>query len=93
MVAKKDTKTEPVKAKTGSKQVKESKSERFLRLGKLRVEKVLKAIRILGNCSNRSNYEYSTEQIESMFAHINMTIDSAYSKFTPNKAEQESFEF
>ncbi len=93
MVAKKDTKTEPVKDKTGSKKVKESKSERFLRLGKLRVENVLRTMRILGNCSNRSNYEYSQEQVNTMYATISVSLESTFTKFTPSKSEQGSFEF
>ncbi len=93
MVDKKDTKKEPVKVKTGSKKVKESKNQRFLRLGKSRVMSILKAMRILGNCSNRSNYEYSQEQVDSMYATIQQTLDNTYNKFTPSKAEQESFEF
>ena len=83
-----DKKTKPI-----IKKVKESKSERFLRLGKTRVQRLLKSIRILGNCSNRGNYEYSQEQVGSMFSHIQVAIDEAYNKFTPSKTEQESFEF
>lgn len=88
-----DKKTAKKPIKTESKKVKETKSEIFLRLGKLRVEKVLKAMRILGNCSNRSNYEYTSEQIESMFVVIQLAIDNTFKKFTPSKSEQESFEF
>lgn len=93
MVAKKVNKTEPVKAKTGSKKVKETKSELFLRLAKLRVEKVLKSIRILSNCSNRGNYEYSKEQVDSMYTTISEALETAYNKFTLSKKESESFEF
>ena len=83
-----DKKTKPI-----VKKVKESKSERFLRLAKSRVESVLSRIRILGNCSNRGNYEYSSEQVESMFNTIQIALNNAESKFTPSKTEQESFEF
>ena len=75
------------------KKVKELKSERFLRLAKSRVERVLYRIRILGNCSNRGNYEYSSEQVKSMFNTIQIALNNAESKFTPSKIEQESFEF
>ena len=73
--------------------VKESKENRFLRLAKLRVERVLKSIRILGNCSNKTNYGYSSEQVESMFNTIQIALNNAESKYTPSKTEQESFEF
>lgn len=88
-----DKKPDKKIVKAVSKKVKESKSERFLRLGKSRVESVLKTIRILGNCSNRGNYEYSKEQVDTINTTIITAIDNMYSKFTPSKSEQESFEF
>lgn len=72
---------------------KESKSELFLRLAQLRTQKVLKSLRILGNCSNRANYEYSTEQVESITEAIGSAFNEMITKFTPSKAEQESFKF
>ena len=72
---------------------KESKSELFNRLAKVRIEKVLKALRILGNCSNRANYEYTLEQVEKMSNVMNEALATTMLKFTPSKAEQESFEF
>ena len=73
--------------------IKESKSELFLRLAKVRVQKVLKALRILGNCSNRNNYEYTQEQIDSMYEVLAKTLQTTIDKFTPSKKEQETFEF
>ena len=73
--------------------VKESKVDSFNRLAKVRVEKVLKAIRILGNCSNRSNYDYSKEQIDKIDFTLTTALGNMLAKFTQSKAEQESFEF
>ena len=73
--------------------VKESKSELFSRLAKVRTEKVLKALRILGNCGNRNNYEYTQEQIDSINLAISTAIESTLDKFTKSKKEIESFEF
>jgi len=72
---------------------KESKAELFLRLATKRVSSVLKSLRILGNCSNRNNYEYTSEQIEKMFETIQVGLNTTEAKFTPSKKEQESFEF
>lgn len=80
-------------SKPKDKEVKETKSEAFLRLGKIRTEKVLKALRILSNCSNRSNYEYTSEQIESIFSTIQATLNLIEAKFTPSKREVETFNF
>ena len=40
-----------------------NKRERFKRLAVTRTNEVLKKIRVLGNCSNRSAYEYTEEEI------------------------------
>ena len=72
---------------------KESKSEYFLRIAKPRVENVLKALRILGNCSNRNNYEYTKEQVKTMFDSIQESLNTTESKFSKSKKEQESFDF
>lgn len=79
--------------KTVSKKVKETKTELFIRLATKRVSSVLRSLRILGNCSNRNNYEYSSEQVDSMYNTILSSLESMYSKFTPSKQEQESFKF
>lgn len=72
---------------------KESKAELFLRLATKRVSSVLKSFRILGNCSNRNNYEYTSEQIEKMFEVLQTSLNNTEAKFTPSKKEQESFKF
>lgn len=71
----------------------ESKTELFLRLVKPRVIKTLKSIRILSNCSNRSRYEYTSEQIDTIFLAIREALDKAEVKFTQSKTEQETFDF
>lgn len=73
--------------------VKESKSETFIRIAKPRVKSVLKALRILRNCSNRNNYEYTSEQIESIALALGNALNETIAKFIPSKQEQESFEF
>lgn len=73
--------------------VKESKAELFIRLGIPRVEKVLKALRILGNCSNRSNYEYTPEQIDTISETLVIALEKTILKFHDTKKEQESFQF
>lgn len=72
---------------------KESKSELFIRLATKRVSSVLKALRILGNCSNRSNYEYTSEQVDSLNVSLTNALLDTINKFTPSKKEQESFKF
>jgi len=73
--------------------IKESKAHLFIRLGIPRIEKVLKALRILGNCANRSSYEYSQEQIDKMSITLSEALEKTITKFHDTKKEQESFKF
>ena len=91
---KKPTKPESkLNIKPNVKVVKESKEVRFSRLAKVRTEKVLRALRILGNCSNRSNYDYTEAQINKIGSELGLALDSTMAKFTKSKIEIESFNF
>lgn len=59
----------------------ETKRERFERISAARRDKVLDAVRLLENCSNKSNYEYKAEEIESIFSDIEGAIAEAKAKF------------
>lgn len=69
------------------------KHELFLRLAKTRVEKVLKAFRILGNCANRSSYDYTEEEIDKIFITLMEALENTHLKFTAKKDQKELFEF
>jgi len=82
-----------VKKPTVKKEIpKESKSEMFLRLAPLRVEKVLKSLRILGNCSN-ANYEYTSEQIDKIAITLSKALEQTMLKFHAKEKNQDKFEF
>ena len=40
----------------------ETRNERFKRIAAKRTNGILEKIRILGNCSNKSSYEYAEEE-------------------------------
>ena len=88
-----DKRKAEVKSKANTSKPKESKTERFLRLATKRVSSVLKSFRILGNCSSRHNYAYSSEQIDKMFEVLQVALNNTEAKFTPSKQEQKSFKF
>lgn len=46
------------------------KHARFKRLAKLRGERTLKDLRLLGNLSNKNNYDYTEEDIRILFTPI-----------------------
>lgn len=86
-----DKKKEQPKKVVSSK--KESKVDTFIRIAEPRVKSVLRSLRILGNCSNRNNYEYNSEQVNSMFESITQALLDTENKFSKSKTEQESFSF
>lgn len=59
----------------------ESKKERFNRIASKRTNKVLENLRLLGNCSNRSVYEYSKEDIHKIFSAIKEKLAETKAKF------------
>ena len=60
---------------------KESKRDKFIRLAEARTQKSIDMIRKIGNLSNTSFYEYSREDIESIFGTLEKELRFAKSKF------------
>lgn len=71
---------------------KESRGDRFKRVAAYRVNRVLKYIQLIENCSNKMNYEYTEEEIEKMFLAIQSAVDEAKAKFSSVK-EKKPFSF
>ena len=72
----------------------ESKADKFVRLGEYRVNKVIDAIGRLENLSNRTNYEYTQEQVEAMFSVLESKVAEVKAKFTVTKnKENAAFSF
>ena len=61
--------------------VNENKRGRFLRLASQRTQDALNRLRILGNCSNRSVYEYTQDDIDKIFTALREQIKSVEAKF------------
>jgi len=59
----------------------ETRNERFKRLATARTNAVLDKLRLLGNLSSRSNYEYSEEEIRKIFSAIDCRFKSVRAKF------------
>lgn len=68
----------------------QNKRQRFLEVGETRTNSVLEKIRILGNCSNRSLYEYQEEEINKIFRTIQKALDETKSKFTIHRGRRKS---
>ncbi|MFA7302475.1 MAG: hypothetical protein WC030_01885 [Candidatus Paceibacterota bacterium] len=59
----------------------EEKRARFKRLGTQRTNTVLQKIKVLGNCANRSAYEYTEEEVNKIFSEIERRVREAKAKF------------
>lgn len=63
----------------------ESKSEKFKRIVTRRTNEIIEKIRILGNCSNKSTYEYTEEEVNKIFKSIDQELGLAKMKFSNKK--------
>lgn len=61
--------------------ISQNKRERFKRLASTRTNEVLRRIKILSNCANRSAYDYSEEEISKIFSAIDKSVKESKSKF------------
>jgi hypothetical protein len=61
------------------------KTEAFRRIAERRTERVLRSLRLLGQCSNRRSYEYNDEQINKIFREIRSAVRHAEQSFQNNR--------
>lgn len=69
----------------------ETKRECFVRLAEARTNKILDMLRLLGNCSSRSNYEYTDEDIKKIFTTIEKEVKNTKNKFLGIDTKEERF--
>jgi len=58
-----------------------NRRERFKRLATYRTNEVLRKVKVLGNCANRSAYEYTEEEVNKIFSEIDKMVRSTKTKF------------
>ena len=63
----------------------ETRKEKFRRIVSKRTNEIIDKIRILGNCANKSAYEYSEEDINRVFRAIEAELKTTKSKFSPKR--------
>lgn len=59
----------------------DKKSQNFIRLAEGRTNKIIHTLRLLGNLANRSNYEYTDEQVQIIFSTLEKELRNQKSKF------------
>lgn len=61
--------------------MKRNKREKFIRLAQARVERGIKTMRLIGNLSNRSNYQYSDADVSKIMAALESEIRQLRARF------------
>lgn len=68
----------------------ETKNDKFCRIAEYRTNKIIDMLRLLGNCSNKSTYDYTDDQVEQIFKAISQATAEAKSRFAA-KSEDKTF--
>ena len=69
----------------------ESKRERFIRIAEARTNKILEMLRLLGNCSSKSNYEYTDTDVKKIFNALEKELKNTKNKFLGIEGQEEKF--
>ncbi|HPX71914.1 MAG TPA: hypothetical protein PLP51_02980 [Acholeplasmataceae bacterium] len=59
----------------------ETKNQKFKRIAENRVNRIIDQIRVLGNLSNTSNYEYSMDEVNQIFKTIELELANTKEMF------------
>lgn len=70
---------------------KETKRERFVRIAEARTNRILDNMRLLGNCSSKSNYEYTDEDIKKIFGALEKELKQTKNQFLGVDSKEERF--
>ena len=69
--------------------------KRFENVAGKRVQAIIEKITILGNCSNRNNYDYNEQDIKKMFNAVRIVLKNTENRFMSelNKKGSKKFNF
>ena len=66
-------------------------NDRFIELAEKRTQRILDALRLLGNLSNRSNYAYREKDYEKIFRTIKKDLRECEARFAGREVESKKF--
>jgi hypothetical protein len=69
------------------------KRERFVELGEARVRKAAQMLRLIGNLSNTSNYDYSQEDAQKILTALDNEMKLLKAKFQAARSRRSKDEF
>ena len=64
--------------------------ERFKRIAAARTNRVMDDLRLLGNCANTSNYEYSDEEVKRIFRAVDKAVSEMKSQFSTSDTQSKN---
>lgn len=67
------------------------KHDNFVRLAEARVNKALEALRLVGNLSNKNNYDYSLEEAREILVALQTGVNDLKTQF--NRADEDNSVF
>ena len=73
--------------------MRDSDRKKFVRLANKRVNSTIKQIRLVSNLSNRSNYDYTAEDVDKIFTALQRELRAARKKFEPAVGQSADAEF
>lgn len=71
----------------------ETRNARFRRLAAARGDRLIREIVLLGNLSNRKNYEYTADEVDSLFSPIEEELRETRAKFNTNTGSTRKVSF
>lgn len=73
--------------------MREDDRAKFVRLATKRVSSALKAIQLIGNLSNRSNYDYTEEDVQKILKALSEELHACRKKFELAQKRQSPVQF
>jgi len=67
----------------------EDRTARFKRIAENRTNQLIKMIRLLGNCSNKSSYSYTESEVKKIFSAIENELRESKARFTFARGRKE----
>ena len=71
--------------------INETKRDKFIRIAEARTNKAAEMIRLLGNCANKSTYDYTDDDIKKVFSYLEKEIKNARSKYSGIESDEGKF--
>lgn len=69
----------------------ETPHDKFRRLAEARVNRALGDIRLIGNLSNRNNYDYTSEEIDKIFKALDSELKQVRMRFLEGARKESEF--